>query len=108
MELTIRDFYRLAKRTINPKLTFEQVRNHALFGIASECGEIHEQYQKVYQGHELQPERVMDEMGDLMWFLMELCFAEGIDPEEVLEFNVHKLNQRYPEGFDPERSKNRG
>lgn len=108
MELTIRDFYRLAKRTMNPKLTYEQMKLHALHGIASECGEIHGIYQKTYQGHELHKERVMDEAGDLLWFVMELCFAEDIDPEEMLEFNVHKLNQRYPEGFSPERSKNRG
>ena len=94
MELTIRDFYKLAKRTMNPKLTFEQTRMHALHGIASECGEIHGLYQKTYQGHELHKERVMDEAGDLLWFVMELCFAEDIDPEEMLEFNVHKLNQR--------------
>ena len=108
MELTIRDFFKLAKRTINPKLTFEQVKQHALLGIGSEMGEIQGLYQKTYQGHELRKDAVMDELGDLMWFIMELCFAEGIDPEEVLEFNVHKLNQRYPEGFSAERSIHRG
>ena len=107
MELTIRDYYKAAKRTINPKLDYNDVRNHALHGIASECGEIHGLYQKTYQGHELSKERVMDEAGDLMWFVMELCFAEGIDPQEMLEYNVDKLRKRYPGGFDPERSVHR-
>jgi NTP pyrophosphatase (non-canonical NTP hydrolase) len=108
MELTIRDYYRAAKRTINPLLTWEQTRSHALHGIASECGEIHGLYQKVYQGHDLVKERVMDEAGNLMWFIMELCFAEGIDPEEMLAYNIDKLCKRYPDGFDPQRSLHRG
>ena len=107
MELTIRDYAAAARRTINPALTWEQTRNHALHGIASECGEIHGLYQKTYQGHELIKERVMDELGDLCWFVMELCFAEGIDPQEVLEYNIHKLMTRYPDGFSTERSVHR-
>ena len=49
----------------------------------------------------------MDELGDLMWFAMELCFAEHIDPQEVLEYNIDKLMKRYPDGFSAERSVNR-
>lgn len=107
MELTIRDYFKAAKRTMNPNLTWEQTRNHALHGLAGECGEIHSLYQKTYQGHELVKERVMDELGDLLWFAMELCFAEGIDPQEVLEYNIDKLRKRYPAGFDPDRSVHR-
>lgn len=107
MELTIRQYAEAAKRTVNPKLTMLDVRNHALHGIAGECGEIHSLYQKTYQGHELSKERVMDEAGDLCWFLMELCFAEKIDPQEMLEYNIHKLMTRYPDGFSAERSLHR-
>ena len=107
MELTIRDYYKAAKRTINPKLTMLDFRNHALHGIAGECGEIHSLYQKTYQGHELSKDRVMDELGDLCWFVMELCFAEGIDPQEMLEYNVDKLMKRFPDGFSAERSVHR-
>lgn len=104
MELTIRDYYKAAKRTINPALTWEQTRNHALHEISSEVGEVHGLYQKVYQGHEFSKERLIDEMGDVFWGLMELCFAESIDPQEVLEYNIDKLMKRYPDGFSSERS----
>jgi len=107
LELTIRDYYKAARRTMNDKLTWQQTREHALHGIASECGEIHGLYQKTYQGHELIKERVMDELGDLAWFWMELCFAEKIDPQEVLEYNIDKLVKRYPDGFQAERSVHR-
>ena len=104
MELTIREYYQSAKRTMNEALTWEQTRNHALHGLAAEVGEIHGLYQKTYQGHTLSKERVMDELGDLAWFWMELCFAEGFDPQEVLEYNIDKLTKRYPSGFSVERS----
>ena len=107
MELTIHDYFKAAKRTMNPKLTWEQTRNHALHGIAGETGEIHSLYQKVYQGHPLRKDAVLDELGDLLWFVMELCYAEGLDPQDVLEHNVDKLVKRYPDGFSVERSVHR-
>lgn len=107
MELTIRDYYKAAKRTINPKLTMHDVREHALHEISSEVGEVHDIYQKMLQGHDFRKDRLIDELGDVFWGLMELCFAEGIDPQEVLEYNIDKLRKRYPGGFDPERSVHR-
>lgn len=107
MELTIRDYYKAAKRTMNPKLTWDETRAHAILGMVSEIGEVCGIFQKKYQGHDVNRERVMDEMGDAAWFWMELCFAMQLDPQEVLEYNIHKLESRYPDGFSPERSVHR-
>ena len=107
MELTIRDYYKAAQRTINPKLTWEETRQHAILGMTSEVGEVAGIFQKKYQGHDVDKERVMDEMGDCAWFWMELCFAMKIDPQEVLEYNIDKLMKRFPDGFSVERSVHR-
>ena len=107
MELTIRDYYKAACRTINPKLSVLNTRNHALFEMTSELGEIHGIYQKELQGHEPIRDHLIEEIGDLLWGTMELCFAENIDPQEVLEYNIDKLTKRYPDGFSTERSVNR-
>ena len=107
MEMTIREFAKAASRTINPKLSVLDVRNHALFEMCSELGEVHAIYQKQLQGHEVVKEHLIEELGDLMWGVMELCFAEQIDPQEIFEYNIDKLLKRYPDGFDPERSKHR-
>ncbi|MBQ9211107.1 MAG: nucleotide pyrophosphohydrolase [Clostridia bacterium] len=104
MEMTIREYAKAAGRTINPKLSMLDVRNHALFEMASELGEVHAIYQKQLQGHEVVKDHLIEELGDLMWGVMELCFAEKIDPQEVFEYNIDKLLKRYPDGFDPERS----
>ena len=107
MELTIRDYFKAAKRTMNPNLTWEQTRNHALHGLAGECGEIHSLYQKTYQGHSFDDSHVKKELGDLLWFIAEYCTACEWSLEDVMQLNIDKLRARYPEGFDAEHSLHR-
>lgn len=84
---------------------------NAASGLASEAGEINEIYKKVYfHGHPLDEacmEHLKKEQGDLLWYCMLNCFANGWDPREILAMNIAKLKARYPDGFDTERSINR-
>lgn len=105
--MTFDEYQKLAARTINPDLTDAEVLHHALHEIAGECGEIHSIYQKSYQGHEIDGEELILEVGDLLWGIAELCTAWGWSMDVVAERNINKLRRRYPEGFDPERSINR-
>ena len=102
--MQIDEYQSLAARTINQSLTDEDVERHALHEISSECGEIHSVYQKTYQGHELDENELVLEIGDLLWGIAELCTARGWSMDVVAERNINKLKQRYPDGFDPERS----
>ncbi len=43
----------------------------------------------------------------MAWYLAETAYALDIDLEIVFQGNIDKLKNRYPEGFDIERSKNR-
>lgn len=97
----------LARRTQNHELTTEQRLNHALRGLASEAGEINGIYQKALQGHAVDEYEVADEMGDVLWFLSELADCLCVHLGSVAEHNVSKLLQRYPDGFDADRSVNR-
>lgn len=101
------DYQRQARRTQNPDLTDAQRLNHALHGLASEVGEIHGIFQKVYQGHKIDDEELIKECGDLLWFLAELADARGWSLDAVAERNIAKLWRRYPEGFDSIRSVHR-
>lgn len=105
--MTFLDYQLEARRTQNPKLMQAQRKLHALHGIAAECGEIHALYQKIYQGHDLTTERIIDELGDLLWFIAELCDCCYLNLEQVATNNIDKLRARYPEGFDAERSLHR-
>ena len=93
--MTLREYQALARRTQNFELTNEKRMLHALHGISAETGEIHAMYQKLYQGHEFDVDVMALEIGDLMWFIAELCDALGIDtlracaPESlILNYNA--------------------
>lgn len=106
--MTLNGFQTFAARTINKELTKSEMEAHALFGLASDVGEVLGLYQKVYQGHTLDVDKVVDEGGDVLWMLAELFTAWGIPLDDVAKHNVDKLKARYPgKGFDPERSLHR-
>lgn len=102
--MTLNDYQKAAARTVNDRLSAQETEMHALHGIAGEVGKIHSLYQKVYQGHPLDPEHLQKELGDLMWFIAEICTAKGWDLEEIGRLNIEKLRARYPEGFEASHS----
>lgn len=105
--MTMTEYQQLAQRTINENLDAQEKMMHALHGMASEVGEIHGNYQKSYQGHEVDGRELQKELGDLLWFITEFCTAAGWDLGYIAHKNIEKLRKRYPEGFSAERSINR-
>lgn len=103
----LNEYQDLASRTMNLEWTMYETELHALHGISSEVGEIHGLYQKVFQGHKMDKNHLLSEIGDAMWFIAELCTANGFTLEEVAQHNIDKLKARYPEGFDAEKSLHR-
>lgn len=105
--MTLTEYQTKATRTIRECLSRTQKIDHALFGMMSEVGEVAAHYQKVYQGHPIDLDKVEAEVGDLLWFITELCTAYGWSLEDVAQANIDKLLSRYPDGFDEERSLHR-
>lgn len=105
--MDMNEYQQLAARTINPGLTFEEQKFHALHGMVGEIGELHSIYQKMYQGHYDTGEHAMKEVGDLLWFIAEYCTAKGWNLSDVASANIDKLKSRYPDGFDTEHSVHR-
>jgi NTP pyrophosphatase (non-canonical NTP hydrolase) len=52
-------------------------------------------------------EAMVDELGDVMWYVGETAAALGVTLEEVARHNIEKLRKRYPDGFDSDRSLHR-
>lgn len=102
--MTLTEYQKLAARTISRDWEADDIELHALHEIASECGEIHGLYQKLYQGHGFAEVELIKEIGDLLWGIAELCTARGISLDAVAKQNIEKLHKRYPNGFDPEKS----
>lgn len=95
----------LAYRTANHNLSaFDQLRN-AVYGLNGEAGEVIDILKKhEFQGHTLNKEKLIDELGDIAWYLALGCTALGVTLTDIFNHNVEKLSERYPEGFDPDKS----
>jgi NTP pyrophosphatase (non-canonical NTP hydrolase) len=92
---------------INPSLLIT-----AALGLAAESGEFCEIPKKMFfQGKPLTAENVFHmkrELGDIMWYWINACTALKLDPQEVIDENIKKLESRYPGGsFDAWHSENR-
>lgn len=107
--MTPNEYQKLAMRTCNFQHDdrYDDMVCHAVFGLTSEAGEVAGLFQKWYQGHELDEEHLMKEIGDCLWMIAELCTAYGFSLEYVMQLNIDKLRARYPDGFDTEKSLHR-
>lgn len=105
--LELNEYQELAYRTVNKYLLYDEQEMHALHGMVSEIGELHGLYQKNFQGHLIEEEHLKKELGDLMWFIAEYCSAKGWSLEDICYMNIEKLEERYPNGFESERSLHR-
>lgn len=96
-----------ALRTASMKDKLALVHN-GVMGLAGESGECIDLMKKhLFQGHELNSEKMIDELGDVLWYVAITAEGLGVSLEEVATHNVDKLKKRYPEGFDSARSINR-
>jgi len=73
--------------------------NHMSIGISGEAGELLDAIKKhtIYQ-KKLDVENVIEELGDLEFYLEGLRACLGITRDETIEANIKKLGKRY-EGF---------
>ena len=98
--MELNEYQRLAMRTLNPELSQQGVLINGVMGLCGEAGEAIDIVKKhLAQGHELDREGLVKELGDVAWYLAETAYALDVSLDEVCQRNVEKLHQRYPEGF---------
>ena len=106
--MTINEYQSLAMKTLNPELDKKDVLINGVMGLCGEAGEAIDIVKKhLAQGHELDKEALIKELGDVAWYLAETAYALDVPLEDVLQRNIDKLKARYPQGFDASRSINR-
>ena len=80
----------------------------AALGLGSETGEFVEIVKKMFlQGKPPSEENIFHmkrELGDIMWYWVTACSALELDPYEVIKENQDKLEARYGEKFEVQRS----
>ena len=83
----------------------------AALGLGSETGEFVEIVKKILlQGKPTSEDNIFHmkrELGDIMWYWVTACMALKIDPFEVIKENQDKLEARYGEKFEVDRSEHR-
>lgn len=103
--MKLNEYQELSARTANKHDA--EIVNYGL-GIAGESGEVADLIKKAYfHGHNIDKANVKKELGDVLWYLSQICRVSGLTLEEVALANIEKLKKRYPKGFDTERSINR-
>ncbi|MDB9908170.1 nucleoside triphosphate pyrophosphohydrolase family protein [Gammaproteobacteria bacterium] len=83
----------------------------AALGLGSETGEFVEIVKKMFlQGKPADEDNIYHmkrELGDIMWYWTTACMALKLDPYEVIKENQDKLEARYGEKFEVDRSEYR-
>lgn len=106
--MTPNEYQRATLRTAPTELLPDQLLLNGLMGLNGEAGECIDIMKKhLFQGHDLDIEHMVKELGDVAWYLAVSAYAIGYDLETILQTNVDKLKARYPDGFDTVRSQHR-
>jgi NTP pyrophosphatase (non-canonical NTP hydrolase) len=96
------------KRT---KKNHESIRDELCdysMGVSGEAGEVLDLIKKVcWQGKPMNIEKVIEEMGDVLWYLAALSDTIGVSLDTVVEYNIIKLRERYQTGYSHEESEGR-
>lgn len=70
-----------------------------ILGLMGEVGEVVEHVKKDRRtGDRRKPltrEKLIDEGGDVLWYLTRLFTEHGVSLEEVMEYNIEKLEKRH-------------
>ncbi|KHO39095.1 nucleotide pyrophosphohydrolase [Clostridium tetani] len=82
---------------------------NGVMGLNGESGEVIDLVKKfLYQGHDYDTDKIIEELGDVLWYIVLTANSLDINLEEVAKHNINKLEKRYPNGyFKVEHSVNR-
>ena len=104
------EYQSAATRTANAETAFGgyyPMAAHAL-GLTGEAGEVADLIKKnLAHGHTLDTEKLVYELGDVLWYISALATDFGFDLTYVAERNIEKLKRRYQDKFSVEASVNR-
>ncbi|WP_347562778.1 nucleoside triphosphate pyrophosphohydrolase family protein [Clostridium sp. HBUAS56017] len=107
-EIGIKEYQEKSVRTMDNNLKHNDKVVNMIFGLNGETGEVTDILKKwLFHGHILNMDHLKEELGDVMFYIVNLATLYNIDMSEVLQMNVDKLLKRYPNGFSSQDSINR-
>lgn len=102
------EYEEAAKRTMKDDCSMEKALIEGALGLSGEAGEVIDLIKKFeFQGHGLSEEDIINELGDVLWYITRIATALNVKLKYIPISNIDKLNKRYPNGFKAENSINR-
>lgn len=99
-ELSFDEYQKLAMRTAKKFDTDLEMRADVGLGLAGEAGEVADIIKKDLAGaKKIDIDHLVEELGDVMWYLAEACQCFGLSLAEIAKNNIEKLKKRHPNGF---------
>ena len=95
--MDINDYQAKAAETFQFDKSSEAV-TISLLGLSGEVGELSTEYKKKIRdgdSYKIFKEKIVEEMGDIMWYLSSIATHEGIEFSEILKKSIEKINDRW-------------
>ena len=81
---------------------------HMTIGVCGEAGELLDCVKKhIIYGQPLDQEWLIEELGDIEFYLQGIRNASGLPREHIIKKNVEKLQKRYPVQYSNEKALSR-
>jgi NTP pyrophosphatase (non-canonical NTP hydrolase) len=100
-------FFNDLPATYYDKLTKKEfMQLWALIGLGGEVGEVFNLFDdKLRSQSETTKEEIGNELGDVSWYLAALAAKSDLKLSGIMQQNIDKLKERYPDGYNSEDSK---
>lgn len=78
----------------------QELKSIMVAGLAEEAGEVAGLYKRELRNFakdkaRCTTEKYIEELGDVLWYLIGVAYTHGITLEEIWDYNVKKLEERY-------------
>lgn len=98
--LTLEQYQIQARKTSKQTLIGNDPLIYPLLGLSGEVGEMLNKAKKIYRdnGGRISSDtmaKLVDELGDILWYVAEICTVLKQDLELIAAFNLDKLSGRY-------------
>lgn len=105
--MNVIEYQEKAKRTM-AELGHTMDNIHMCLGLQTESAELSDVFKKLIAYEKpVDWVNVKEELGDLMWYVANMCSINNWDLQEIMATNIKKLEARYPEKFTTDKAVNR-
>ena len=81
---------------------------HGVIGCSTEVGELVDIVKKsLFHNQPIAKWALIEEIGDIFWYLGLICNEIDCTFEEIMEMNIKKLKERYPDQYTDKDNQNR-